>query len=163
MLFDGWNGPLRILVTAVLTYPILILFLRISGKRTLAKMNAFDLVITVALGSTLASAITSDRMSVTEAAVALGALIALQFVVAWSAVRFPAVARLVKSDPRVLVREGEVVEAALRTERLTEEEVRAAARAAGHDDLAAVRLMTLETDGGVSVAPLGATALRESA
>ncbi len=49
-LFDGWDGILRIILVAPLSYFSLILFLRISGKRTLTKLSAFDLVITVALG-----------------------------------------------------------------------------------------------------------------
>lgn len=55
MLFSGWEGLLRTLVVGVLAYVSLVVFLRISGKRTLSKMNAFDLVVTVALGSTLAT------------------------------------------------------------------------------------------------------------
>lgn len=53
MFFDGWSDLLRILVVGSLAYAGLVGFLRVSGKRTLAKMNAFDLVVTVALGSTL--------------------------------------------------------------------------------------------------------------
>ena len=55
MFFSGWDGLLRTLVIGVLAYVILILFLRISGKRTLAKMNAFDFVVTVALGSSVSN------------------------------------------------------------------------------------------------------------
>lgn len=55
MFFDNWMGILRVLVGGA--YATLVVFLRVSGKRTLAKLNAFDLVITVSLGSTLASII----------------------------------------------------------------------------------------------------------
>ena len=51
MFFDSWFGLLRVLVVGALAYAALILFLRVSGKRTLTKLNAFDLVVTVALGS----------------------------------------------------------------------------------------------------------------
>ena len=53
MLFQGWAGIGRTLLVGTLAYATLVLFLRISGKRTLSKLNAFDLVVTVALGSTL--------------------------------------------------------------------------------------------------------------
>ena len=53
--FDGWSVLFRTAVVGVLAYVCLIFFLRISGKRTLSKMNAFDFVVTVALGSTLAT------------------------------------------------------------------------------------------------------------
>ena len=54
MFFQGWEGILRTVIVGILGYVTLVAFLRISGKRTLAKLNAFDLVVTVALGSTLA-------------------------------------------------------------------------------------------------------------
>ena len=57
MFFDGWSGILRMLAVGVPAYAALVLLLRIGGKRTLAKLNAFDPAVTVALGSTLASAL----------------------------------------------------------------------------------------------------------
>jgi uncharacterized membrane protein YcaP (DUF421 family) len=53
--FNVWESIVRTLVIGVLAYAILILQLRISGKRTLSKMNAFDFIVTIALGSTLAT------------------------------------------------------------------------------------------------------------
>ncbi len=54
-LFDGWIGPGRLLLVGPLAYLALVLFVRISGKRALSKLNSFDLVVTVALGSSLAT------------------------------------------------------------------------------------------------------------
>ena len=50
MWFTGWEPPVRTVLTGVCAYAALILLLRVSGKQTLSKMNAFDLVVTVALG-----------------------------------------------------------------------------------------------------------------
>lgn len=61
--FISWEGVVRVLVTSVLAYVGLVLLLRISGKRTLTKLNAFDLVVTVALGSTLATILLSNAWS----------------------------------------------------------------------------------------------------
>jgi len=55
MFFDSWFGLLRVIVIGTLAYAALIALLRVSGKRSLSKMNAFDLVVTVALGSTFAA------------------------------------------------------------------------------------------------------------
>ena len=52
-IFNGWDGVLRILLIAPAAYVALILILRMSGKRTLAKLNAFDFVVTIAIGSTV--------------------------------------------------------------------------------------------------------------
>lgn len=66
MLFQGWAGLLRTLAVGVLAYSALVVVLRVSGKRTLSKMNAFDFVVTVALGSTLASTLLSKGVALAE-------------------------------------------------------------------------------------------------
>lgn len=88
MLFNGWDSILRTACLGVLAYVTLVLMLRLSGKRTLSKMNAFDFVATVALGSTLASTLLSKDASLAQGAAAFGVLILLQFVVTWLSVRF---------------------------------------------------------------------------
>jgi uncharacterized membrane protein YcaP (DUF421 family) len=141
----------RILVFAVLAYAVLVLVLRVSGKRTLAKMNAFDLVITVALGSTLASAVLDSGVPLAESAVAFAALAALQATVAWAQTRWPALESVVKSEPALIVRDGRVLHATLRRERMTESEVMQAVRASGGSGLGGVAAVVLETDGSLSV------------
>jgi uncharacterized membrane protein YcaP (DUF421 family) len=138
-------------VFAALAYAALVLVLRVSGKRTLAKMNAFDLVITVALGSTLASAVLNSDVPLTESAVAFVALAALQAAVAWAQTRWPFVESVVKSEPALLVRDGRILRATLRRERMTESEVMQAVRAAGRGGLDGVAAVVLETDGSLSV------------
>jgi uncharacterized membrane protein YcaP (DUF421 family) len=71
----------------VLAYVVLVVFLRLSGLRTLSKLNAFDLVVTVALGSTLATVLLTKDVALADGALAFALLIALQFVVTWSSVR----------------------------------------------------------------------------
>ena len=151
LFFDNWTSLLRIVLVGVLAYAALVAFLRISGKRTLSKMNAFDLVITVALGSTLATIILDRNITLSEGALARLLLVALQFIIAWLATRWPGFQKLIKSEPRMLVHRGEVLHNALRRERLTVEELEAAARAAGFGELGQVRTIVLETDGSLSV------------
>ncbi len=93
--FEDWSGLGRVIVVGTLTYVALVLILRISGKRTLSKMNAFDLVVTVALGSTLATIILSKDVALAEGILALGLLIGLQYVVTWSSVRSNTINHLV--------------------------------------------------------------------
>ncbi len=66
MFFDGFDVIFRTLLIGIMTYLSLIVILRVSGKRTLSKMNAFDLIVTVALGSILASIITSKDISLKD-------------------------------------------------------------------------------------------------
>ncbi len=149
--FDGWVGLARTLIVGVLAYVFLVMALRGSGKRTLSKMNAFDLIVTVALGSTLATVLLSKDVALAEGALAFLLLIGLQFAVTWSSVRVSWIRRLVTGEPQMLLRRGAVLPAALRRARVTEDEVRAAVRAAGVSDLETVEAVVLETDGSFSV------------
>ncbi|MEJ5979526.1 YetF domain-containing protein [Novosphingobium sp. PS1R-30] len=151
MLFDTWQGLVRVIVMAVISYPALILILRLSGKRTLAKMNAFDLVVTVGLGSTLATVILTKDVALVEGLLTFALLALLQLAVALSARRYKLISRLVKSNPRILFRDGQFIEQALRDERVVRGEIEAAVRGAGIGDLAAVAAVVLETDGSFSV------------
>lgn len=78
MIYDSWNDLVRVLTMAALAYPTLIAVVRVSGERTLSKMNAFDLVITVALGSTLATTLLNRQVALLEGVVALALLVALR-------------------------------------------------------------------------------------
>ena len=151
MLFGGWDSLIRTLVVGVLAYAALIVFLRVSGKRTLSKMNAFDLIVTVALGSTLATVLLAKDVALAEGALAFALLIGLQFAVTWSSVRARWVRRLATGEARMLLYSGEFLPAALRQARVTEDEVRAAVRSAGIDSLDKVHAVVLETDGSFSV------------
>lgn len=151
MMFESIEGLVRIIVAGVLGYAGLVTFLRVSGKRTLSKMNAFDLVVTVALGSTLATIVLSKDVPLAEGLLALALLIALQWIVAWGSSRSSQVNRLVKSDPQILYHRGRVLEDAMKRERVAEEELLAAARGSGHADLSEVETVVLETDGTFSV------------
>lgn len=156
MFFGSWPDLGRVLVVGPVAYLALVLCLRVSGKRTLTKLNAFDLVVTVALGSTLATILLSKSVSLAEGLLALGLLIALQFAITWSAVRSPWFAGLVKSEPTLLVRRGQFLDGALRAQRMTREEVLAALRTNGTADLAQVAAVVLETDGSISILSEGA-------
>ena len=151
MIFDGWSTLFRTLVVGVLAYATLVLLLRITGKRTLSKWNAFDFVVTIALGSTLASALLSKTTTWVQGAFAFGLLIAMQFLVTWLSVRSAAVRRWVKGQPTLLLHQGRAIPEALKRERVTEGEVRAAIRARGHGSLEEVEAVVLETDGSFSV------------
>ena len=96
MLFNSWAGLGRVLLVGTLAYLALVFLLRISGKRTLTKLNAFDLVVTVALGSTLATVLLSSSVALAESVVALGLLIFLQYVITWLSVRSPGFQTLIK-------------------------------------------------------------------
>lgn len=153
MFFDSWFGLLRVLVVGTLAYVALVVLLRVSGKRTLAKLNAFDLIVTVALGSTLATVLLSKSVALAEGLLAFLLLAGLQYFVAWLSVRSPGFSDLVKSEPTLLLHQGRFLEGAMRSQRVTRAEVLAALRGSGAADPAEVGAVVLETDGSLSVLP----------
>lgn len=151
MLFDGWYDLVRILVVGICAYFGLVVILRITGKRTLAKMNAFDLIVTISLGSTLASALLSSDVSLAEGLLAFALLCGLQFLVAYGSTRSTKIRNLVKATPSLLFYRGRFDHAMMARERVAEEEVFAAIRAEGLAALDSVDAVVLETDGSFSV------------
>lgn len=151
MYFDSWSAIGTTLVTGCVAYAALILLLRLSGKRTLSKWNAFDYVVTIALGSTLATILLSKGTSLAQGLAALLLLVLLQFVVTWLSVRWQSVSDLIKAKPTLLLFKGELQGEALRRTRVTPEEVRAALRNQGVGSLEEAAAVVLETDGSFSV------------
>ncbi|RZK27105.1 MAG: DUF421 domain-containing protein, partial [Hymenobacter sp.] len=145
--FTSWTSLLRTLIISVLAYAGLILMLRISGKRTLSKMNAFDLIVTVALGSTLATVLLSKGVALADGLLAFALLIGLQFGITWLSVRSKAVSRLVKASPTLLVYQGQYLPGAMRAERITEGEILSSLRERGIGTLAEAAAVVLENDG----------------
>lgn len=151
MLFDTWTGLVRVALVGLLAYAALVVMLRLSGKRTLSKMNAFDLVVTVALGSSLATVLLSKQVALAEGVLALALLIVLQFVVTWISVRSAGFKRFIKAEPVMLFYRGEFLYGIMKKERVTEDEIAAAVRRERIASLDEVSAVVLETDGTFSV------------
>lgn len=151
MFFQDMQDIVRTLIVGTLAYIVLVLFLRISGKRTLAKLNAFDLVVTVALGSTLSAILLQESISLAEGAVALALLIFAQFLVTFFSVRSSRFAQVVRSEPTLLAKDGRFCQSALTSQRVTRDEALSVVRAQGGRDIADVQFLVLESDGSISV------------
>lgn len=151
MLFESWSGLARVLIVGTSAYVLLVSFIRLSGKRTLTKLNAFDLVVTVALGSTLATVLLSKTVALAEGVLAMALLILLQFAITWLSVRSSSFEKLVKSEPTLVLHRGRFLDHALRKQRVTRDEVLSVLRAGGEGDMRDVHAVVLETDGSMSV------------
>ena len=149
--FSGWEPILRILVVGTLGYIALAVLMRAGNKRTLAQLTAFDFIITVAIGAAFGGTLTARSVSLLEAATAFALLVALQVVVTWIQVRYPAFGRAVAASPTMLYFRGRFLDDALRTERLTKGEVIAVARQHGHGSLDGVEAIVLEANGTFAV------------
>jgi uncharacterized membrane protein YcaP (DUF421 family) len=151
MWFDSWSDIIRVLAVGAAAYATLLVLLRLSGKRTLAKLNAFDWVVSVAFGSTLATILLSSDVSWAEGVTALILLAALQYAVARTTTWLPRGRSVVTARPTLLLVDGRPVEEAMQRQRVTMSELRQAVRATGTGDLSSVAAVVLETDGSLSV------------
>ncbi len=150
--FASSNNPLiHTLVVGSLCYLALIVLLRLSGKRTLSKWNAFDFVVTIAFGSILATVLISTDVPLLQGILGLGLLIGWQFLLTWLSVRSHRFQNLVKGHPTLLLWQGECRKDALLKARVTEGEIKAAVRSNGGSALDQVAAVVLETDGTFSV------------
>ena len=104
MFFDSGTVLVRTVVVGTLAYLALVALLRLAGKRTLSKWNAFDLVVTVAFGSTLATALLSKDTSLAQGVVAFALLVGLQWVITRLSVRYGVFQRWVKAEGAVAAR-----------------------------------------------------------
>lgn len=148
---NGFDPLVRIGVFGFLAYVTLIVLLRASGKRTLSKMNAYDLVVTVALGSTLATILLNASISLTEGILAFLVLIGLQYAAAWLAVRSKRFDKLLKAEPSMLFYQGRFLHQTMKMQRVTEGEILAAMREQGIDAVDQVEAVVLEASGNFTV------------
>ena len=153
--FGGWEPVARILVVGALAYVSLIMLLRVSGKRTLVQMNAFDFLITVALGASFGRILTARSVALLEAITAFALLVFLQYAVVWLQTRSARFAHAVTSPPTLLYFRGRVLHDALRRERVTEAELRTAIREHGAGSFEEVEAVVLESDGRFAVVKSG--------
>ncbi len=161
----NWESIAHTLVAGTLSYFGLIVWLRVSGKRTLSKWNSFDFVVTIALGSLLASVLLTKTVSFVQVMLAIGLLVSFQFILTWLSVRSSVVQNLIKAKPTLLLFKGEFIESLRMQERVAKGEILSAIRLSGGSSLADIDAVILETDGSFSVIKdldiTQATALRD--
>lgn len=139
------------LILGTVAYVAIIFMLRISGKRTLAKWNSFDFVITIAFGSILASILLTTKDSFGTGILSFALLVLFQYLITWIAVRSSWVQKLIKAEPALLLYNGQLQQDILKRERVAEGEVLAALRSSGVGAIEDADAVVLETDGSFSV------------
>ena len=149
--FDNWESIWRTFIITIFAYVGLIVLLRISGKRTLSKMNAFDFIVTIALGSTLATVMLNKDVALVDGLLAFAMLIFLQYIITFLSIRRKKMNDLVKSTPCLLVFGGEMLPDAMMKERITEDEIMAFLREQNTPSLQEAGAVVLETDGSLTL------------
>jgi uncharacterized membrane protein YcaP (DUF421 family) len=150
-LFDSWESLWRTFSIGTMAYLSLIVMLRASGKRTLSKMNAFDFIVTVALGSCLANVILNKELAMLDGLLGFFVLIFLQFLFTWMSVRWLFIKQLITSQPTLIFYKGKMISKSMKRERITEEELFMKLRKKGISDMSKVDAIVLETTGELTI------------
>jgi uncharacterized membrane protein YcaP (DUF421 family) len=135
------------IVRPVIVYLFLIGFLRLFGKRELAQLNPFDLVVLLSLSNTVQNAIIGDDNSVTGGIVGAFSLLAINWVLMWILYRAPKLNAALEGHPSTLIRDGVVDEEELKVQTLTQEDLISVLNKNGFNDANDVDLCVLEPNG----------------
>lgn len=139
-----------IVLRATAIFLLLWLVVRVSGKREVAQLSAFDMIMVVTLGDLVAQGVVQEDYSLSAAALAVTTFCVLSLLLAWTHYRFPATRPLLSGRARVVVRDGEPILEVLSSEHLTIGDVEEAAREKGIRRLRDIELCVLEVDGSFS-------------
>ena len=139
-----------LVLRAIFVFGFLLVLTRVIGKRELSTLQPFDLILLIVVGDAVQQGLTQDDYSLTGAVLVVGTIAVLQVFVSWLSYRFPRARPILDGEPLIVVQDGEVIEANLKRERLTVEEIAEAARLQQIARLSDVRFAILETSGEIS-------------
>ena len=142
----------------IIVYIFLVIGLRLAGKRELAQLNPFDLIVLLTLSNTVQNAIIGDDNSVTGGLIGAATLLALNYIVVRFLYRHEQIERLVEGGSVTLVANGELQHPSCAREFITVEELESAARRQGLESLAAIKTAILEPGGTITFVPKTPTA-----
>jgi uncharacterized membrane protein YcaP (DUF421 family) len=149
----GSSLPDVALRTAIV-YVFLVVAIRISGKREVGQMSVLELVVILIMSDAVQNSMVGENVSIWGGLVAVTILLTLDFALRAVSLRWPRVRKAIQGEPRLLVRDGKILEGALHQEDISRDEVAAAVRAHGIERIDQVALAVLETDGSISVIPM---------
>lgn len=152
-----------IVIRAAVIFAFLWLVIRVSGKREVGQLSAFDLILLVTLGDLVSQGVVQEDYSITAALLAVATFAVCGRVLAGIGLKFPKTQPLLAGRPRIVVRDGEPIIEVLEGERLTIADLHEAAREQGIRSLRDIELSVLETDGNFSFFTKGPDDDREGA
>jgi uncharacterized membrane protein YcaP (DUF421 family) len=142
-----------LVLRTVAVFFFLLILMRAIGRRELASLQPFDLMLLIVLGDAVQQGLTQDDYSVTGALLVIGTFAVLQVCTSWVSFRFPRVRPILEGEPIIVVQDGKPIERNLKRERLTLEELAEAARSESIARLEDVQWAVLETNGQISFIP----------
>ncbi len=142
-----------LVVRAAVAFFFVLLLTRVIGRRELSSMQPFDLIMLVMIGDLVQQGVTQNDFSVTGALLVGGTIGLLTVFVSYTSFRFPTLRPMLDGDPVIVVEDGKPIDRNLRRNRITLEELAAAARQNQIDSLDDIRWAVLETNGRLSFIP----------
>ena len=146
---------MEIIVRAAVIYVFLWFLLRTMGKRELAEVTAFEMVVLVTLGDFVQQGVTQEDMSITGAMLAVSTFGLLAVATSYITARFPRTRTVIKGRPSVVLRHGELVHSTIRSLRMSPEDVHEEARKNGYRTLDEIEWIIVEDDGKFSIIEAG--------
>jgi len=150
MLFPGGHVLLQIVLRTGVIYLLVLLGVRLSGKREVGQMTPFDLTLLLLLSNSVQNAMTGPDTSLMGGAVAAGTLLILNYLVAEVSGTNRRFRRLIQGQPALLVHDGKPIESHMAREHVSVDELHRALREHGISCVDQVALATLEVDGSIS-------------
>ncbi len=144
-----WEFMLR----AVVVYVVVLVMVRVAGKRALGQFTPFDMLLLILLGNAVQNALLGQDTSVSGGLLLAATLIVLNFLVGWITTRSPAAERLMEGEPVVLARHGQLLHAVLRRELVSKADFARAMRDAECENVDEVDVALLETNGHITIIP----------
>lgn len=139
-----------IVLRATAMFVLLYVLIRLLGKRELGQMTPFELVLLVVMGDLIQQGVTHNDFSLTGGMLAIGTFAFWALTLSWATYLFPKLKNALEGEPRVIVKYGKIIEANLRRDRLTRDEILSEMRLAGVGRLADVDWAILEPQGKIS-------------
>lgn len=139
-----------IALRAAVIFVVLYLLVRLMGKRELGQMTPFELIVLIVIGDLIQQGVTQNDFSLTGAIVAVSTIAFLALLMSWASFLWPRAERLLEGEPRVIVRDGEVLTDNLHRSRLTTAEIESEMRLAGIGRMTDVAWAILEPRGKIS-------------
>lgn len=150
-LFAFGTPPLLIILRCTVVYVLLLVALRLTGKRQLGQFTPFDFAVLLIVSNAVQNAMTGPDTSLAGGILGAGTLFALNYLLSSLSARYQIFGRNVLGDPTLLINDGHLITEHLRNERISADDILMAMREHGVEDIMQVKHAILETDGTISI------------
>jgi uncharacterized membrane protein YcaP (DUF421 family) len=160
MLNLNFSSAFGIILRTLVIYLVVLVGLRLAGKREIGQMTVFDLVVLLLVSNAVQNAMVGPDTSLLGGILAALVLLLANALLARLRLNWPVFRRLVEGSPTLLVLHGQVIAEHMRREGMDTESLLAALREHGVEDVSGVEMAVLEIDGSISVVPTGGITTR---